>query len=353
MDALETMKRWALNLFYRKKEFATTSAGAANAYQPAILNSLGYFDPSLINGNLDIDTLFANGPSIVNGGGKGVYVSGPTTDGVRFISGAVGFNVRWNGTNYIVGTDGGSNGGTLLLAAGTGETWQVYSFPSTGVAVQTIAPASLATYFQFQVSSLGAFAAAALGVGIASPTATLDVSRGTLGAGTAAFRGTNAASHFNYGAGEETYLRAGKTGATIYLQDGHNGAVDIGAGGGDVFLGSGGGRTTAAGAVGIAWAAVTFGTGWGNFGGGYQNGQVKRFGDWVITRGLITRSSGVGTTLFTYPVNSRPPATILCAVLTDTGLGRVDITTGGAVIQSAGGTGWVSLNDIPPFSAVA
>lgn len=74
-----------------------------------------------------------------------------------------------------------------------------------------------------------------------NPAASLDVYRGTAANGTALFRGTNANSHFNYSTGENTYIRGGKTGATVLLNDNHNGPVEIAGGGGLTTIGAGGG----------------------------------------------------------------------------------------------------------------
>jgi ribosomal protein S11 len=83
-----------------------------------------------------------------------------------------------------------------------------------------------------------------VGIGIGStvaPTATLDVARGTAGGdgtGTAIFRGTAHDSHFNSGSAENTHIRAGKTGAVVYINDSHNGNVSLAGGGGSVGIGS-------------------------------------------------------------------------------------------------------------------
>ncbi len=69
------------------------------------------------------------------------------------------------------------------------------------------------------------------------PGATLDVARGTAPWGTAAFRGTNTFSYFNYGAEENTYIRAGKTASSVLINDNHNGTVSIASGGGEVGIG--------------------------------------------------------------------------------------------------------------------
>lgn len=61
-------------------------------------------------------------------------------------------------------------------------------------------------------------------------SAILDVGRGTGGDGSAMFLGTNFHSHFNYGAAEDTYVRGGKSGSHVYLNDILNGKVIFGNG---------------------------------------------------------------------------------------------------------------------------
>jgi hypothetical protein len=65
-----------------------------------------------------------------------------------------------------------------------------------------------------------------------TPNATLSVGRGTGVDGTAAFFGTSHTSHFNYNTTEDTYIRGGKTGSLVNINDSHNGAVNIAGGGG-------------------------------------------------------------------------------------------------------------------------
>lgn len=69
------------------------------------------------------------------------------------------------------------------------------------------------------------------------PSATLDVYRGSALDGTAAFRGSDHVSHFNYGTSEDTYLRGGKNGSALYLNDTHNGNVNVATGGGGFGIG--------------------------------------------------------------------------------------------------------------------
>ena len=67
-----------------------------------------------------------------------------------------------------------------------------------------------------------------VGIGTTSPGATLDVVRGTGSLGTAAFRGTTYTSHFNFGTTENTYIRGGKAGSHVILNDLSGGNVGIG-----------------------------------------------------------------------------------------------------------------------------
>jgi hypothetical protein len=69
------------------------------------------------------------------------------------------------------------------------------------------------------------------------PTATLDVARGTAASGTAAFRGTNNASFFNHQNAENTYIRGGKAGSKVYINDANTGGVSIALNGGYVGIG--------------------------------------------------------------------------------------------------------------------
>lgn len=70
-----------------------------------------------------------------------------------------------------------------------------------------------------------------VGIGNNNPTASLHVSRGTGANGTAAFNGTTHASHFNYSTTEHTFIRGGKDGANVYINDvGTLGNVAIGNG---------------------------------------------------------------------------------------------------------------------------
>jgi hypothetical protein len=101
-----------------------------------------------------------------------------------------------------------------------------------------------------------------------------------------------------------------------------------------------------AGSLGTSWAALTFNTGWANFGGSNGNAQYKKVGDLVFLRGLITRSSGSETVIGTLPEGFRPPAAYYYTTASDSGYGRLHITSAGQVIYGAGGLTWFSLSGI-------
>jgi len=100
--------------------------------------------------------------------------------------------------------------------------------------------------------------------------------------------------------------------------------------------------------AGEAWTNLSFGTGWTNYGSTYQTGQYKKFGDLVLLRGLVARTSGVGTVIANLPAGYRPAtsnSTVLFDIITDTGAGRADLDSAGNLTHIGGGTAWVSLND--------
>lgn len=66
----------------------------------------------------------------------------------------VGLNVAFNGTDFLTGADGSSNGGVLLVAGYNPETFDVVQLVSTGGTSQVIAPGSLPGP-SFRVSQAG------------------------------------------------------------------------------------------------------------------------------------------------------------------------------------------------------
>lgn len=99
--------------------------------------------------------------------------------------------------------------------------------------------------------------------------------------------------------------------------------------------------------AGDNWTGFSFGSGWANYGGVYVTGSHKKFGDLVLLRGLVFRFTGAGTVIGTLPVGYRPAdanSTVLLDVITNTGPGRVDIDSSGAMTYVSGGTDWISFN---------
>jgi hypothetical protein len=90
-----------------------------------------------------------------------------------------------------------------------------------------------------------------------APTATLDVARGNLNNGTAMFRGTTYYSHFNAGPPEDTYIRGGKAGSIVHINDIAGGEVRIASQGGKVAVGHG---STPQATLDVARGTAAFGT---------------------------------------------------------------------------------------------
>jgi len=104
-----------------------------------------------------------------------------------------------------------------------------------------------------------------------------------------------------------------------------------------------------------SWSSLPYtnggGTTWTDFGSGWQVGQYKKMGDLVFVRGLCKRTAGSGATIATLPSGYRPASySQLFVTLTDGGVGRIDVGTGGDISLVAGTAGWVSLNLV--FSVV-
>ncbi len=98
-----------------------------------------------------------------------------------------------------------------------------------------------------------------------------------------------------------------------------------------------------------SWSSLPYtnggGTTWTDFGSGHQVGQYKKVGDLVFVRGLCKRTAGSGATIATLPSGYRPASyDQLFVTMTDGGVGRIDVGTGGDMSLVAGTAGWVSLN---------
>lgn len=106
-----------------------------------------------------------------------------------------------------------------------------------------------------------------------------------------------------------------------------------------------GGYTQFGGRLGGAWTGLSFDSGWGDY-GGFQTGQYKKVGDLVFLRGLVARSSGVGTTIATLPSGYRPLTSIRFGIDTDTGHGAIEIASSGVITLQSGGTVFVQFEGL-------
>lgn len=97
----------------------------------------------------------------------------------------------------------------------------------------------------------------------------------------------------------------------------------------------------------FTWTAVTFANGWGNFGSGYSTAAYGKTAEgMVVLHGLVSAGT-VGATMFTLPADFRPAQACRFATIANAAIGRVDITTGGAVSLATGGSNaYVALGHI-------
>ena len=101
-----------------------------------------------------------------------------------------------------------------------------------------------------------------------------------------------------------------------------------------------------------AWVAVGttpgFNTGWGNYGGSWQGAEYYKDPMGIVhLRGLVKRSSGSATIIFTLPSGHRPASDITFPTSSNAAFANVDINTYGNVIIVGGSpTVDVSLNGI-------
>ena len=86
-------------------------------------------------------------------GGKSFNAQGAGYDGTRFWSGYVGLGAYWDATNWKTGTDGGSNGASLIIGQGSGDDLSFYTMTATGPSQQTIAHGSLASSLRLTLNA--------------------------------------------------------------------------------------------------------------------------------------------------------------------------------------------------------
>lgn len=132
-----------------------------------------------------------------------------------------------------------------------------------------------------------------VGIGTTSPAATLDVIRGAAAGGTSMFRGTNYNSRFNYSDNEHTYIRGGKPGSYVLLNDSSGlGNVGIGTSSPDFKLTV----QTPPDSWGIIHNTGTIGVGtWAGYFGGINGGWYGTYSDHPLM--FSTNNGGAQMTL--------------------------------------------------------
>lgn len=100
------------------------------------------------------------------------------------------------------------------------------------------------------------------------------------------------------------------------------------------------------------WIAVSFENSWVNYGGGYAAAEYYKDYDGVVHLKGMIKNGTRNVTAFTLPTDYRPVdrrlfGTISSAALPAIDVGRIDITSAGAVIPIiAVGYTWVSLDGL-------
>jgi Chaperone of endosialidase len=163
--------------------------------------------PSAINKqNYSIDD------DLVIQGDRGAVITGIATGGTNAATTPV------SGGRYLFRLDvKGYNGFQNIQSAGIEfKTTQIWSPTGIGTKLSFITTenGSLIRDARMVIDHNGR-----VGIGVFTPTAQLDVERGTAPDGTAIFRGTIHVSHFNYATNEDTYIRGGKNGSNVIIND--------------------------------------------------------------------------------------------------------------------------------------
>lgn len=85
---------------------------------------------------------------------------------------------------------------------------------------------------------------------------------------------------------------------------------------------------------------------WVPYSAGYEDpGYYKETFSRVNISGMV-KNGGGGSVIANLPAGYRPKARLVFVVMTDTGVGRVDVLGTGDIQHVSGGTGFVSLNGI-------
>jgi hypothetical protein len=177
--------------------------------------------------NQDFSTLWANDQAM-----NSQLFWSAATGGINFSGGNVGIGCMPSALLHLTATQA-----YLLFTNGTTNRFQIKA-DSSGTALQIVNSGDN-LYVQDHSGNNRVTFQDGGGVGIGcTPTAPLTVARGSATDGAVKIFGTTYASHFNYDTAEDTYIRGGKSGSKVFLNDSHNGNVIIVGGGGNVGIGT-------------------------------------------------------------------------------------------------------------------
>lgn len=115
-----------------------------------------------------------------------------------------------------------------------------------------------------------------------------------------------------------------------------------------------GGHLTLQGRAGEAWTALTLNSGgnWANYGAPYMDGAYKKFGDIIMVRGTVKRTSGSDALIATLPAGYRPTGYGFFPSIGDNVIAGIEIRSDGSIRLGAGtALTYVALDGIT-FSTV-
>ncbi len=202
---------WTSTANGAKITFVTTSNGTLTPVERMVIDEDGKVGIGAVNP--DKAGLVVN--KLV---GSSAALFGDNTSGV-------GIDVSWPGISF----NGYYNGGRKPLT--NGYVGGMSMDPATGlVRIYNSSTSGTAGVNLTQTDRVYIDNEGDVGIGISNPTASLHVGRGAGLNGTAAFSGTTHASHFNYSTVENTYIRGGKDGAKVFINDlANHGSIQVGA----------------------------------------------------------------------------------------------------------------------------
>lgn len=227
-----SINRWQVqNTHYSSLDYFGGSAGTN--FWTASGNNIYNNNP----GNIGIGTLTPLQKLDVNGASvlANNTVIDPKNYPNRVVAGRITDGPGWDALSAI-----GGSANTNFLSA-TGRPWAIgHNGFDLFIASGLSATNALQTALQIKGTNGNVLlnpVGGNTGIKNSSPNASLSVGRGTGNDGTAAFFGSQYSSHFNFSTSEDTYIRAGKDGSNVYVNDIPNGNVNIAGGGGVTNIG--------------------------------------------------------------------------------------------------------------------